>query len=173
MKLKEASNVKRTNIKIVYCAMLIALSMVGALIKIQGSIAFDSMPGFFAALFLGPAAGALVAGIGHFLSAMTSGFPFTLPMHIIVTVEMAAFAFAFGWFYRRTNGIIASIVAVILNGPIAALIVVPTSTFFGLEFSGWPLFYFLLPTLTIASAANVFLACIVYKALEKRLTKFH
>ncbi len=160
---------KATSLKLVYCAMLIGLSAVGALIKIQGSIAFDSMPGFFAALFLGPAAGALVAGIGHFLSAMTSGFPLTLPMHLIVTVEMALFSFTFGWVYRKSNGIVACIVAIILNGPVASLIAVPTSVLLGLPFSGWPLFYFVLPILSLASAANVILAYIVYKALEKRL----
>ncbi|MTI46581.1 MAG: ECF transporter S component [Firmicutes bacterium] len=160
-----------SNTRLAYIAMLIALSAVGSLIKIQGSIAFDSMPGFFAALFLGPVAGALVAGIGHFLSALTSGFPYTLPMHLIVAAEMALFAFIFGWVYRRSNGIIASIVATILNGPVAALVVVPTSIFFGLPFNGWPLFYLLLPTLTIASAANVILAYVVYKGINRRMIK--
>lgn len=169
MKTKEINMTRSTTVKMVYCAMLIALSAVGALIKIQGSIAFDSMPGFFAALFLGPWAGALVAGVGHFLTALTSGFPLTLPMHLIVAVEMALFAFIFAWVYRKSNGIVASIVATILNGPVAALIAIPTSIALGLPFNGWPLFYFIITPLTIASAANVILAYIVYKAMEKKL----
>lgn len=57
----------RTSIsKLTYGGVLIALSAVGALIKISGTIALDSMPGFFAALFLGPSAGAIVGGLGHF-----------------------------------------------------------------------------------------------------------
>jgi hypothetical protein len=40
--------------KIVLAALLIALSFIGANIKIMGSIAFDSMPGFLGALILSP-----------------------------------------------------------------------------------------------------------------------
>lgn len=32
--------------KLTYCGMLIGLSAIGSMIKISGSIAFDSMPGF-------------------------------------------------------------------------------------------------------------------------------
>lgn len=155
--------------RMVYCGLLIALSAVGALIKIQGSIAFDSMPGFFAALFLGPSYGALVAGFGHLLTAVTSGFPLTLPMHLVIALEMALFGYLFGWVYRKSNGVIASIIAIILNGPIGALIAVPTSILFGLPFNGWALFYVIITPLTIASAVNVLLAYGVFKVLDKKI----
>lgn len=161
---------KMTNVrKLTMVGMLLALSAVGALIKIQGSIAFDSMPGFFAALFLGPGLGALVAGIGHLLSAMTSGFQLTIPMHLIVAIEMAIFAYAFGWIYKKTNYIVACIVAIILNGPIAALLAVPTSVMLGLPFNGWALFSFIIAPLTIASAVNVILAYVVYKLIKDKI----
>lgn len=161
---------KKDNItRMTYCAMLITLSAVGALIKVQGTIAFDSMPGFFAALFLGPGAGALVAGIGHLLTAITSGFPLTLPMHIIVAIEMALCGYLFGVVYRKSNGIIASVVAILINGPVAALIAVPVSIVLKLPFNGWTLFNVTIIPLTIASIANVILAYLVYKALNRKI----
>lgn len=170
--INEMSKSRERTIKLVYCAMLIALSYVGAQIKIfpnLGSIAFDSMPGFFGALLLGPGIGALVAGVGHLFTSMTSGFPLTVPMHLIVAVEMAVFAFAFGWIYKKSNGVIASIIAMILNGPVSVLLAVPTSIWLGLPFNGWALFYGLILPLTIASIANVLLAYVVYEGVGKRL----
>ncbi len=163
---------RKTTTKLVYCAMLIALSYVGAQIKIfpsLGSIAFDSMPGFFGTLLLGPSTGALVAGVGHIFTSMTSSFPLTVPMHLIVAVEMAVFAFAFGWIYKKSNGVTASIIAMVLNGPVSVLIAVPTSIWLGLPFNGWALFYAIILPLTIASVANVLLAYVVYEGIGKRL----
>ncbi|WP_427339680.1 ECF transporter S component [Caloranaerobacter sp. DY30410] len=164
--IKSAKQNSRT-IKIVYCGMLIALSAVGALIKIQGSIAFDSMPGFFAALFLGPSYGALVAGLGHILTAVTSGFPLTLPMHIIIALQMALFGYLFGVFYRKFNYVIAIILAIILNGPVGALAAAFASVLLGLPFSGKTLFYAVITPLTLASAANIILAYLIFRLINK------
>lgn len=162
-----SSQTNRTK-EITYTAMLIALSAVGSMIKIQGSIAFDSMPGFFAALFLGPSIGAIVAGLGHLLTALTSGFPLTVPMHIITAFEMALFVFLFGWIYKKSNGIVASFVAIILNGPVGAFITVPISIFLRLPFKGWALFYVLVTPLTIASTVNIILAYLLFKVFGKK-----
>lgn len=156
-------------IRLTYCGMLIGLSAVGAMIKVSGSIAFDSMPGFFAALFLGPWSGVVVAGLGHLLTALTSGFPLTVPMHLLLAVVMGLFAYIFGAFYRKRGGTIASIIAITLNGPISALIVVPTSIILGLPLNGWALFSVVILPLTLASAANVLLALLVFKILNKRI----
>lgn len=160
---------RMTTKKLTYSALLVGLCYIGALIKIQGSIAFDSMPAYFAALFLGPYLGAVVGFLGHLLTAITSGFPMSFPMHFIVAIQMAFFVFSFGWVYKRTNFVVASVVATILNGPVAALLAVPVSLILNLPFSGWALFHFLIIPLTLASAANVFLAVIVYRAIGKRL----
>lgn len=155
---KKMSNVKKLTI----IGMLIALSAVGALIQLPGTtIALDSMPGFFAALFLGPGLGALVAGLGHLLNAMIKGFPYSVPVHLIVVVQMAVTALIFGWIYRKTNYIVACIVAIILNGPIALLILVPIL--------GWPAFYGLIAPLTIASAVNVIIAYVVYMLVKDKI----
>lgn len=160
---KKLSDVKT----ITKIAMLVAISMIGAMIKIQGSIAFDSMAGFYAAIAISPLAGGLVGLLGHLLSAATAGFPMTLPMHIIVAVEMLAFVYTFGWVYKKAPSWVAILVATLLNGPLAALIVVPVSIALGMPFSGWPLFLAIWIPLTIASFLNILLATLIHKNISK------
>lgn len=158
----------RTSIsKLTYGGVLIALSAVGALIKISGTIALDSMPGFFAALFLGPSAGAIVGGLGHFLTALTSGFPLSLPMHLFLMLLMGFVIYVFGITYKKFGSIPAFVVGVILNGPISALLSVPASKILGLPFNGWALFSVIILPLIIASILNILLAQVVYKSISK------
>ena len=149
--------------------LLIALSAIGAMIKIQGTIAFDSMPGYFAALYISPAAGAVVIALGHLLTAFTSGFPMTLPMHILLMGLMAVTAYIFGVLARRTNGLIACSVATIFNGPLATLISAFFASLLGLAFSGMPMFYGLVIPLTLASGANIVLAYVIHKVIRNRI----
>lgn len=140
-------------------AMLIALSAVGALIKVFNTVAFDSMPGYFAALYLGGWYGAIVISLGHLLTAITSGFPLGIPIHIYIAIQMALFAYLFRFFYKRFNTYIAIIIGTLLNGPISALLLVPV---FGWGFFiGWSL------PLTVASFINILLATIIYKGIVK------
>jgi uncharacterized membrane protein len=150
------------------CGILIALSAIGSLVKFQGSIALDSAPGYFAALYLGPEAGALVGGLGHMLTAITSGFPLTVVMHMIVALQMGIFVYLVGLIYRRINGLAAIVAAVILNGPVAALINVPISELLGLPLKGWPLFSMMIIPLTVASAVNIALAYLVLKVFPNQ-----
>jgi uncharacterized membrane protein len=164
------TEVKKTTIKLAYTSMLIAISLIGSLIKIQGSIALDSMAGFFSALFLGPAYGALVASIGHVLTAFTSGFPLTLPIHVIITLQMGLFAYIFGVVYRKSNGILACIAAIILNGIGAVLILVPVTAWLKLPLHGWTFFYAMVGLLSLTSAVNVILAYIIYKSIGNKFS---
>lgn len=150
------------------CGLLIALSAIGALIKIQGTIALDSLPGYFAALYISPLAGGLVAALGHFLTAITSGFPLTLPMHIMLMLVMGIVAYVFGVVGKRINGIIACIVATILNGPISTLIAAFTAKVIGLPFSGIAMFTALVVPLTIASAVNIVIAYLIYRVFKNK-----
>lgn len=150
-----------------YGGMLIALSAVGSLIKISGTIALDSMAGFFAALFLGPTAGAFVGSLGHLLTAATSGFPMSLPMHIFLMVVMAFVIYVYGIVYKKFGHVPAFVIGVLLNGPFAALLSVPASKLLGLPFNGWPLFSAIILPLILASIVNIFLAQVVYKAITK------
>ena len=138
-------------------AMLIALSAIGSLIKVFNTVAFDSMPGYFAALFLGGWQGALVISLGHMLTALTSGFPLSLPIHIYVAIQMAIYSYLFKLFYDRFNIYIGIAIATILNGPLAALSMVPIF--------GWGFFTALVIPLTVASFLNILLAVLVYKKI--------
>ena len=161
--------IDRNNIRLLTkCGVLIALSAIGAMIKIQGTIAFDSLPGYFAALYIGPGAGALVAALGHLLTAMTSGFPLTLPMHLMLMGVMGITAFIFGVLGNKANGILACIVATILHGPVSTLIAAVTASALGMPFSGSAMFNALVIPLTVASAANIVLAYIIFKILKNK-----
>lgn len=163
------NNLNKTR-KISILGFLIALSYIGSLVKIQGSIALDSLPGYFAALFLGPIEGFLVAGLGHILTALTSGFPLTIPMHIIVALQMSIYGYLFGYLYMKFNKIVTITVTIILNGPISALLSVPISSILKLPLSGWNLFNIIIIPLTIASIVNIVLAYLLFKLVKKRYT---
>src|SRR5699024_11235420 len=56
-------------------ALFIALSVIGASIKIPaviGSVALDVFPALFASVLIGKRTGAVVAGLGHILTALRS-----------------------------------------------------------------------------------------------------
>lgn len=160
---------KNTTTKLVYISMLIAISFIGSLIKIQGTIALDSMPGFFAALYLGPVAGAIVAGVGHLLTSLSSGFPLTLPIHLIVTLEMGIVVYLFGIIYKKFNGMAACISGIILNGVAMVLVLAPFTIWLGLPLNGKAFVYAMVVPLTIAAAVNIVLAYIIYKTIGNRI----
>jgi hypothetical protein len=47
----------------------------GQILRLWGSIAFDSMPAFLGAILLGPWFGAFLGVFGHLTSAAMAGFP--------------------------------------------------------------------------------------------------
>ena len=51
---------------LVFTALLIALSYLGSLVKIFGSVALDALPAYFGALMLGGPIGALIGAVGTF-----------------------------------------------------------------------------------------------------------
>lgn len=149
--------------KLVIIALFIAMSFIGANIKIAGSIAFDSMAGFLGTLILGPLYGALIGAIGHLLTAAISGFPLSLPIHMIIMVDMALTMFLFGItykFFSRSNKIISiimsSIVGILINGPLSVLMLIPIMGRAVLA---------MLPLLILAAALNILIAHVVYKFL--------
>jgi len=154
-----------------YIGILLALSVVGSLTVRFSTISLDSMPGYFAALFLGPVEGAIVLGLGHLITAYIGGFPYTIPMHLIVFIQMALIGLIFGTLSKKINKIAACVISIILNGPVLALISAPASSLLGLKLSGLALFKFLLVPLTIASAVNVVLAYALYTIINNRLKK--
>lgn len=150
--------------KLTLMAIFIALSFVGALIKIPsplGDIGFDSTAGFTAVLYLGYVPGATVTMLGYLIITASAGFPLGI-LTVGVALEMFFIALAYRYFYRM-NKILGIAVATILNGIIAPLIVLPVG--------GWGLYVGLLPSLTIASIVNLTTSAIIYVALQK-ISKF-
>lgn len=143
-------------------AIVIALSAVGGFIKIPsptGTVALDSAPGFFAALAFGPIDGAIVGGVGHLLTAATTGFPMGLPLHLYVAVQQAVWALLFWLVAKKVNLWLGVIVAIICNGVIAPALFIPIG--------GIGLFTGLLLPLTVGSAVNIIISAIAYKIVKK------
>lgn len=149
---------------LVLTAMFIAMSVIGAYIKIPNpvtsSIALDALPAYLAALVLGGLPGAAVGLLGHLVSAAIGGFPMSLPIHLLIGSEMAIIMIIFSFVANRINLVAAVIAGIILNGVAspAVLILVPG---FGL-----PVFLGALIPLTAASIINVIVAALVYQSIK-------
>jgi len=149
--------------KMILIALFCAMAYVGANLKIAGSIAFDSSPAFLCAMLMGGLPGATAGTLGHMFSAMLSGFPLTLPLHIVIGVEMGIICFVTGILVKKSGWPIwlAAIVTLVLNAFVspAILIIWPG---FGLN-AALAIFVPLL----LASAANVILAAALAYLLKK------
>ncbi|KJR48758.1 Substrate-specific component CblT [Desulfosporosinus sp. I2] len=152
-----AWNVKRLSIM----AIFIALSAVGALIKIPspvGTIGMDSAPGFFSALAFGGLTGAIVIAFGHLLTAAVIGFPMTIPIHLYIALQMALWAVAYRWVNKKFGLIPAAIVAIILNGVVSSFAMLPMMGMGGV--------IGLMPFLVVGAALNVIISAVAYKAIK-------
>ncbi|MFJ7994307.1 ECF transporter S component [Peribacillus frigoritolerans] len=151
--------------KISAIAIFIALSAVGAMIKIPspiGSIALDSFPALLAAVILGPVSGAIVAGLAHIISAFIGGMTLG-PFHFLIMVEMAVLTWLFSILYINGKKVGAFFLFFISNAFVLAL---------PFAFLISPGFYTLLvPGLTVAAAVNVVLAVLLLPRLEPVLKK--
>ena len=152
-----AWNVKRLSIM----AIFIALSAVGALIKIPspvGTIGMDSAPGFFCALAFGGVTGAVVIAFGHLLTAAVIGFPMTIPIYLYIAFQMALWALAYRWVNKKLGLIPAVIVGIILNGVVSAFAMLPIMGMGGV--------LGLMPFLVIGAAINVIISAVAYRAIK-------
>lgn len=144
-------------------AVFSAASVLGGLIKIPspaGSIALDSLPGYFSAAYFHPVVGGTVGFIGHIGSAATGGLPLGA-LHILIAIFMFLWCFLFGAIVRRFDSILglvfASIVAFVGNTAIPVLCIpagLPQETAFAIT-----------PFVALASAINIVLAALAIKAL--------
>jgi uncharacterized membrane protein len=157
--------------KLVITALFIALSFIGANIKIMDTIAFDAMPGFLGVLLFGPVYGAFIGAIGHFLTALTSGFPMTIPVHLIIMVGMAVTMLAFGHVYKYFSAknygaavILSLIVGVIINGPLLLIVLSPLL----IPMLGRPALIGMAPVLSLVAGINIIIAQGIYKVLPEK-----
>lgn len=145
-------------------AIFIAISFIGSLIKLPspfGTIALDSCPAFTAAILVSPLAGAFVGFLGHLLTSMSAGFPFTILIHLIIALQMAAVSLITGYVGRKGHLVICLLLGTFLNGVIAPAMLIP--------FFGVPFFVGMVVPLTLGSFTNFVLTGLVVKALKGKV----
>ncbi|WP_136796244.1 ECF transporter S component [Desulfosediminicola ganghwensis] len=145
-----------------YIAIFVALSAVGAMIKIPspvGTIGLDSAPGYFCALAFGYVEGAAVIFIGHLLTAGVVGFPLGLPLHLFIGLQMALWAILVRFIKQKLGLWPAVLTGVVFNGVVSAF----TMVFIG----GVGAALGIMPFLIAGSLFNILVAAIAYKSLKK------
>ncbi|SDC34754.1 MULTISPECIES: ECF transporter S component [unclassified Candidatus Frackibacter] len=146
--------------RLVRMALFIAMSGLGAWITLPspiGTVALDSAPGYFLALFAGGVEGAIVLGLGHLLSAFKVGFPLG-PIHILIGVLMGICGLIFRYLNQKINLVIAAITAILVNGVVINVLLIPLV--------GMGFFVGMTPVLLLGSAVNIVLAIVVYRMLN-------
>ncbi|MBS7641117.1 MAG: ECF transporter S component [Candidatus Bathyarchaeia archaeon] len=155
----EKGNYSKTRL-ISETALFSALSGVGAMIPVPslvGSVALDSFPGYFIALWRGSLSGALVCAIGHLLSAWRASFPLGY-LHVPVALLMALVG-ATTAAVKRKIGVIAGLTAGISINTAGVVLAVPTM--------GWGILPIFTPILFVASLINAAIAGIIYEAIKR------
>ncbi|MEM2099367.1 MAG: ECF transporter S component [Candidatus Bathyarchaeia archaeon] len=149
-------------------AVFTALSVVGSFIHppspIQ-TVAFDSCPGFFSALYFGVFEGFLVSGLGHIVTAVINGFPLGI-LHIPIALGMALAGAAIGVVNRisRKWGFMpALIIGVLINT--ALFVVAAPDPPIGI---GWAAALSFAPFLLIAAILNAVVAGVAYVLIRGR-----
>jgi riboflavin transporter len=146
-------------------AIFSALTVVGSFIKTPSpipSVAFDSTPGFFAALYFGALDGALVCGIGHIVTAVMSGFPLGI-YHIPIAIGMALAGVAMALLNRLNKkwGFIPAIIVGVAINTASVVFAVPVITWAGaLAFA---------PTLLFGASLNAVVSALIYVAIRGKL----
>ncbi len=152
----------RASYQIARISVFCALSVVGSFIHLPGpvqTVAFDSAPGFFAALYFGSIDGAAVFGIGHIITSFVNGFPLGI-LHIPIAIGLGFAGAATGFVNRRFNAIFAAIVGIFVN-TVLILIAVPAL--------GWAGTISFLPFLFFAAVANAGVGTVAYYGVKRRL----
>ncbi len=170
---------RRPSIRAARISIFTALTVVGSLLKIPspvGSLAFDSAPGFFAALFFGPFEGALVSGLGHLATAVVSGFPLGI-LHLPIAIGMALAGAAIGFLNKlsKTWGFVpALLVGVVINTVLVfplvpwLPVVLGATTVADINI-GWAIAVGFVPFLVIAATLNAVVAGLVYVGIRGKL----
>lgn len=147
--------------KLILTAMVAAICAVGAMIKVPAFIstaALDSAPAFLGVVFLSPILAGVAGLIGHFITALTSGFPLG-PLHIIIAVEMLIVVWVFGMMHKKGMHFWKWPVALVLNG-----IVAPLPFYFIIS----PAFFWgALGSILMATVINLIIVAVVKPILSK------
>ena len=154
-----------TTLRVARISIFTALSVIGSFINPYPpipTIAFDSSPGFFAALYFGVLDGILITGIGHLVTAVINGFPYGY-LHFIIAFGMALAGGAMGLVNKANKkwGFIpAAITGVAINTALS-VIMVPTL--------GWAAMLTVVAfPLLLAASLNAIIAVLVYLGVRGR-----
>jgi uncharacterized membrane protein len=142
----------------VFCA----LSVIGSFIHFPGpiqTVAFDSAPGFFVALYFGAFDGAVVMGVGHVATSIVNSFPLGA-LHIPIALGLALAGGVIGLVNKKWNALAGTCAGIVLN---TALIVIAIPA---LGLGGTISF---LPILFLAACVNGFVALAIYTTIHGRL----
>lgn len=148
--------------RIARMAIFIAMSAVGAMVKIPsptGTVALDAAFAFFSAIAFGWREGAIVAALGHMLTALSTGFPLSFPMHIYIAFQMSVYVSVFAVAAKKIHLWAGVAIGIILNGPVSSLLVLPIG--------GIGLTIALFVPLTIGSIVNISIAVAAYLIINK------
>jgi len=147
--------------RIAYMAVFIALSAVGAMVKIPspvGTIGLDSAPGYFCGLAFGYMEGICVISMGHLITSGVMGFPLGIPIHFFIALQLALWVTAFAWVSRRFGAVIGALIAIFLNGVVSAFTMVLVG--------GMGAVWGTMPFLIVGSLINVAIAVISHRVVH-------
>ena len=155
----------RASYRLARISALSAMSVIGSFIHFPApipTIAFDSSPGFFAALYFGVGDGALVSGIGHLVTSILNGFPLGI-LHLPIALGLSVAGATIGLINRleRSWSFLPALAAGIAINTGLVIIVVPSL--------GWAATLSLVPFLLLASSINAAVAGATYAGLRGRL----
>jgi len=156
-----SKKVQRT-LQVARISAFAALSVIGSFIHLPSpipSVAFDSAPGFFVALYFGSLDGFCVLGLGHLATAVVSGFPLGY-LHFPIALGLACGGAATGFVNRKWSYIPAIATGIAINTALVILAIPVLGLAATLAFT---------PFLLLAAIANGALATVVYVALRRRL----
>jgi len=161
----DASKKVSSALRVARISIFTALSVIGSFITpypVMATIALDSSPGFFAALYFGVLDGLLITGLGHMVTAVINGFPLGT-LHYVIAVGMALAGGSMG-LLNKTNkkwGFIPASLAAIAINTVLSVIMVPTL--------GWSVTITVVTIpLLLAASLNAAIAAILYVAVRNR-----
>jgi len=98
-----------------------------------------------------PFTGAVVAGVGHVATALVSGMPLGLALHLLVALGMMLAAYATG-VVAKLNKFAGCAAGVIINGVVLPVIFMVIPGF------GWPFVIAVGPSIFVAATLNMVVA---------------
>ncbi len=154
-------NVPRTYL-IARITVFAALSVVGSFIQLPSpvsTVALDSAPGFFAALYFGPLDGFCVFGLGHLSTAIVHGFPLGF-LHLPIAVGLAVGGASVGIVNKKWRVFPAVATGIAINTALVVLAIPVMGVAATLAFA---------PLLFLAAVINGAVGTFAYLTIRRRL----